>query len=299
MKRGLSLSILISLIGLAAVGTGIRGVSAEQQLWASQYVNWTFDERVKEVWNIDQQVWFPQPGNSSFWPIQWEFKGMGGVGGYLGLQQQDSAGNQNVRFSIWDASSAQGPNCQPFDGEGVGQTCTLAAKIDTKKFYWLRVWRLAKEKDGQWWGSWLIETDAKGTLTENFIGKIKAPAAATTIDPNSIGNFVEYFGNRFPRCESVPLSIVGFTPPVVNYDKGTGSYQGYSRYGGSKKAEGNGCTTGKQNSGAFISVKPYDFGFAKGVMMFLGGTLAQHVLDPETHPTPRRHGQAQPSNSKM
>lgn len=285
MKRGISLSVSICLIALAAVGTRIRSVSAEQQQWASQYVNWTFDKRVNEVWNIDQQVWFPQPGDSSFWPIQWDFNGAD-FGGYLGLQQQGSAGDQNVRFSIWNAISAQGSNCKPFGGEGVGQTCTLAAKIDTKKFYRLRLWRLAKEKDGQWWGGWLIYADAKGTLNENLIGRIKAPAAATTIDPNSISNFVEYFGNSFKRCQSVPLSIVGFTPPAVNYNKATGSYQGHSKYGGSKRAERNSCSTGEQNRGAFVSVNPYEFGFAKGVMMFLGGTLAQHVLDMYAHPTP-------------
>jgi hypothetical protein len=285
MKRGISLSVSTCLIALAAVGGGTRVVSAEQQLWASQYVNWTFDKSVNEVWNFDQQVWFPQPGNSSFWPIQWDFNGAD-FGGYMGLQQQASAGDQNVRFSIWNATSAQGPNCKPFDGEGIGQTCTLAAKIDTKKFYRLRLWRLAKEQNGQWWGGWLIEADAKGTLTENFIGRIKAPATATTIDPHSISNFVEYFGDSFKKCERVPLSIVGFTPPAVNYNKATGSYQAHAKYGGSQRAEGNSCSVGQQSKGAFISAKPYEFGFAKGVMMFLGSTLGQHVLDKNTHPTP-------------
>jgi hypothetical protein len=204
----------------------------------------------------------------------------------MGLQQGDSASHQNVRFSIWNATSARGTNCKPFGGEGVGQMCTLAVKIDATKFYRLRIWREAEEKDGQWWGGWLIEADAKGTLTKNFIGRIKAPSAAKSINPDSIKNFVEYFGPRLAKCDRVPLSIVGFPPPAVNYNKGTDSYQGYSTYGDSKKATGNTCSTGKEHNGAFISERPHDFGFAKGVIMFLGGTLARHVLDKTTHPTP-------------
>ncbi len=261
--------------------------SPGQQQWSSQYVNWTFDGKVKEVWNIDQQVWFPQPNNSSYWPVQWTFSGGGDVGGYMGIQQQAVASDQNVRFSIWNATAAQGSNCKPFGGEGIGQTCTLSIQIDINKFYRLRLWRLAEEPDGQWWGGWLIEVGAKGVLTEHFIGQIKAPAGMNTVDPNSITNFVEYFGDSFATCDSVPLSIVGFTPPAVNYNgAGSGSYQGYSSYQGSTKASGNHCVTGKEDNGAFISAKPYNFGFANGVMMFLGGTLGQHMLDPKTHPTP-------------
>lgn len=45
--------------------------------------------------------------------------------GYLGLQQGDNAATQNVRFSFWNATEAQGTNCRKFDGEGIGQTYVL------------------------------------------------------------------------------------------------------------------------------------------------------------------------------
>lgn len=44
-----------------------------QQQWASQYVMWTFNNDL-DVWNIDQQVWLPQPNATSYWPLQWSWK---------------------------------------------------------------------------------------------------------------------------------------------------------------------------------------------------------------------------------
>jgi hypothetical protein len=271
---------------LGAVSCLIQSAHADQQKWSSQYLTWTPDGTVKEVWNIDQLVWIPQPNADSYWPMQWQFARLGSVG-YMGLQQADG-GSQNVRFSIWNATAASGSSCKAFGGEGVGQTCTLPVKISTGKYYRLRLWRLDADKDGQWWGGWLIEGDGKGGLVEHMIGSIKAPAGATVIDPGSISNFAEYWGDAVPHCAKVPLSIVGFTPPAVNYKgKGTGVYEGHYRYNGSNKASGNHCSTGRENDGALISAKPFNFGFANGVMMFLGGTSAFHTLDPKKHPTPR------------
>ena len=275
----------IALVVFAGIPISTPSASAQQQQWASQYVNWKFDGSVKEVWNIDQEVWIPQANSTSYWPTQWGFNGLS-YGGYIGLQQA-SAADQNVRFSIWNATAAEGPQCRKFDGEGIGQTCVLNVKIDPNKFYRLRVWRLDADASGQWWGGWLIETGSRGALVESYIGRIKAPVAAKSIDPGSITNFVENWGPAVVKCGGVPLSIVGFTPPAVNSSgKGSGKYQGSSMYSGSQKAPDNRCSTGNENNGAIISAKPYNFGFANGVMMFLGGTAPQQVLDPRTHPTP-------------
>jgi hypothetical protein len=116
-----------SSIFLLAIFANVSVTFAQQQQWASQYVKWTFDKPV-DVWNIDQQVWFPQPNNDSFMPLQWSWKNAE-VGGYLGLQQADGAASQNVRFSLWDATEAQGTNCRKFDGEGKGYTCILPVNI--------------------------------------------------------------------------------------------------------------------------------------------------------------------------
>lgn len=268
-----------------AVACPVQSAHADQQKWASQYVGWTADGTVKEVWNVDQEVWIPQPNATSYWPMQWQFARS--VDGYMGLQQEEG-GSQDVRFSIWDATAARGSNCKPFGGEGVGQTCTLPVRINTDKYYRLRLWRLDADKDGQWWGGWLIEGDGKGGLIEHMIGAIKAPAGATAVDPGSLLNFGEYWGPAIPHCHDVPLSIAGFTPPTVNSKgKGTGNYEGYYRYNGSNKASGNHCSNGQENDGALISAQPFDFGFANGVMMFLGGTSASHALDPQKHPRPR------------
>jgi hypothetical protein len=275
-----------AILGLTLFMMDSPAAHAHQQSWASQYVNWRLsDPTVTEVWNVDQDVWIPRTANSSFWPLVWDWKGSDS-GGYLGLQQQGD-GKQNVRFSIWDAKAAEGPNCRTFDGEGLGYTCVRNLTIDTEKFYRYRLYRLTTEPDGQWWGGWLIETDAKGALVEHYIGRIKAPAGTRSVDPGQINNFVEYFGDAVRRCKNVPLSIAGLAPPAVNYGgKGTGIYGGYTLFDHSTKAAGNHCTDGNQGDGAIITAVRDNHFFVAGIMMFMGGTAAQHETDPIRYPTP-------------
>lgn len=194
----------IAVWGLTGLLLGGLSVRADQQLWASQYVQWKFDGGPQDIWNVDQEVWIAQPNATSFWPLQWDFKGLN-YGGYIGLQQGTGA-EQNVRFSIWNATEAKGNSCRKFDGEGVGQTCTLTLRIDPRKAYRLRIWRLKADSTGQWWGGWLIETDAAGNLSERSIGQIKAPPAAKSVDPASTSNFVEYWGDPVRACRAIPLS---------------------------------------------------------------------------------------------
>jgi len=62
---------------------------------------------------------------------------------------------------------------------------------------------------------------------------------SATPGAQSISNFAEYFGPAVPACADVRLSIVGFTPPAVNYHgAGTGTYGGYSSFSHAAKAEG-------------------------------------------------------------
>ncbi len=284
VKASLALVFKYSLVAALAIFANFAVVSAQQQQWASQYVKWSFEKTI-DVWNIDQQVWIPIPNNDSFMPLQWNWKGSE-IGGYLGLQQANNIASQNVRFSLWNATEAQGTNCQKFGGEGIGYTCVLPVKIDPKKMYKYRLWKLDTAKDGQWWGGWLIEVD-NGKFIEHLIGKIKVAPAYKTVDSSSITNFVEFWGSHISPCGKVPGSVIGFTPPAVNYmGKETGNYEATSKYSGSDRAEGNVCRNGTENNGSLVTAKPYNFGFANGVMMFLGGSNKTPILDSKIHLTP-------------
>jgi hypothetical protein len=266
------------------IAFGAMPAAADQQKWSSQYVQWSPNApAATDIYNVDQDIWIPKPNNASYWPLQFGIQGVDG-GGYIGIQQAWLGPNDppqyNVRFSIWDAKKAQGANCRPFDGEGIGQTCEIALKLNPNKFYKLRVWKL----DDGWWGGWIMELK-KGKLVEHLIGKIKAPKGAKFLIADSFSNFVEYYGSAVPKCKQVPLSVAAFTPPAVNY-QGSGAYGGYYSYAGSVRATDNICNAGNENMGAFITPKPYDFGFADGVMMFLGQTPDKHVLSPTKYPTP-------------
>ena len=251
--------------------------NAQQQLWASQYVKWKFDSSL-DVWNIDQLVKIPVTSNKGFWPLQWSWRGANGAGGYMGLQQGNNSSAQQVRFSLWNAVEAKGDNCIKFDGEGVGYTCVLPITINHTEFYKLRLWRLESDKDGQWWGAWITEYKNDQKI-DHAIGQIKVPLSYKVVNPDSITNFVEYYGERLSQCDQVPFSKAGFTPPAVNY-KGdsTEVYGGYSTYAGSSSATENICKSGKESRGAFVTALPYDFGFAQGVMVYLGGKNKEPIL---------------------
>ena len=261
----------------------LNTANAQQQLWASQYVKWKFNDSL-DVWNIDQQVLVPVTSNSGYWPLQWSWRGGQGVGGYMGLQQGSDSTKQQVRFSLWNAIEAKGQNCTKFSGEGVGYSCVLPITIEANQFYKLRLWRLhadkeQPDKEGQWWGGWVTEFK-NGELIDHAIGQIKVPLSYNVVDPISITNFVEYFGPRVNQCDQVPYSVVGFTPPAVNYQGDeTGVYGGYSTYAGTYRATENICNRGNESRGAFVTAKPYDFGFADGVMVFLGGANKQPRLN--------------------
>lgn len=256
------------------IGAACGAALGQQQLWSSQYVNWTFDKKVRDVWSIEQKIWIPKPNENSFWPMQWGFKDVD-FGGYIGLQQ-GNAGIQVVRFSIWNATKAEG-QCRKFDGEGIGHTCTLTLQINPNSLYTIKLNRQDKDDDGQWWGGSIVEVAADGNKSEKFIGKIKAPQTARSVNQGSLGNFVEYFGPRKDACQDVPLSIAAFGPPVINAEQDAKSNQGVAQLGYSRKADLNICVNGNESSGAFVTAKKF-FEGGVGAIMFLGGNYSQHVL---------------------
>lgn len=107
----------------------------------------------------------------------------------------------------------------------LGYTCFLPIKIDPKKMYKYRLWKLDAAKDGQWCGGWLIQLE-------------------------------------------------------------NGTYEATSKYSGSDRAESNICRSGTENNGSLVTAKPYNFGFANGVMMFLGGSNKTPILDSKIYLTP-------------
>jgi hypothetical protein len=271
------ISMRITIFALAVFIVLVSPVKAAQQKWAAAYVNWTFDSAPNGR-NLDQQIWLPTPSYASFFTMNWNWTNTPNVGGYMGLQT-DAAGDGNVRFSLWNATEAKGTDCRTFGGEGVGYTCMLPIKIDSNKYYRLRLWRTAGDNSGQWWGGWLIE-EKDGNLIEHAIGQIKVAANQNTFSASSVSNFSEYWGTAVSTCDQVPISIAGFSPPAINYKgEGTGIYEAYSKLAGGTLPDGNICKTGSENQGADTTFKPYNFEFGEGMIVFMGGKATDHTLD--------------------
>ena len=53
-----------------------------------------------------------------------------------------------------------------------------------------------------------------GKVIEHLIGEIKVPLNYNAINPSSISNFVEYFGDAVAQCKDIPLSIIGMIPTI-------------------------------------------------------------------------------------
>lgn len=276
----LGLNRLGSLVLFAIAAVGPAG--AGQQKWAANYLNWSFEGDSSAVINIDQEFWIAQSAPDSFWVFDWTFEDSAD-GGYVGLQQQGL--ETRARFSIWNATEARGAACETFGGEGVGYTCTLPTALEPGKRYRLRLWRLDADADAQWWGAWLIEQDASGKLVERQIGEIKAPAGSQSIAPDSISNFMEFFGEAVTACRDIPLAVVGFAPPALNAD-GQGAYGRYGSFAGSSAPDGNGCKIGDEDNGALVTVVPRDFTPGAGALGFMGATRDAHDTDPAAYPIP-------------
>lgn len=253
-----------------------------QQQNANAYVYWDFGQKTDDIWNIDQEIWIAQTAPSSYWALVWNWAANPTVGGYLGLQIDDD-GTSRAIFSLWNATAATGGTCTPFGGEGIGYSCRLPFVIQSDRFYRLRVWRTNADNNGQWWGAWVIEEDkSSGTLKEHFLGEIQVNSTYNFIKGgNTITNFSEYYGSSVAHCSEVPMSVCGFTPPAANYHgAGTGIYDHYSQAAGGSEPSSNPCQSGNESSGALFTVANYDYGFAKGALVFLGGTKANQILPP-------------------
>lgn len=257
---------------IAALLVGVAPAFADQQQWAAAYVDWTFAESAPQAWMIDQDVWIPQPGLARYFTVNWNFTA--GDNGYMGLQT-DESGVGNVRFSLWNATDARGVSCRPFDGEGVGSTCELPVTINPNTIYRLRIWRTNSDASGQWWAGYLISLTAGGELVQTMIGEIKVAKSRTLIEPGSIGNFSEYWGQQVARCSEVSPSAAVYLPPGINFGGGDeGMYQAVAIAPSPRTPDDNICSTGNESRGAIARHVPIEVAGETSMLITLGGSKA-------------------------
>ena len=277
MKKFFSGYSKLFIVSILTIFTGILSPGhAQQQQYANAYTFWDFGEDANDVENVEQKIWIAMPAPSTQWVMTWAWLADPAHGGYLGFNT-DENGKGQALFSLWNASQATGQACKEFGGEGVGWSCRTLFEIRSDAFYQLRLSRTKSEGDGVWWGAWIFENPDSNTPTEYFLGEIKVKSEMNLIRGNSINNFSEYYGQTQEKCSTVPLSILGVAPPAANKDE-SGNYRRNSKFKGSSDPQQNPCQTGDEPQGTLFKVENYDFGFANGALIFLGGTRSDHTL---------------------
>ncbi len=262
------IAALVSLF-LALVLT--TPAAAQQQQWAAAYVEWTFAGDVANASRVEQNIRVAEPARASFFTLNWDFEI--GEGGYIGLQS-DETGAHNVRFSLWNATSARGANCRRFDGEGVGMTCELPWRIAPDVFYRVRVVRGAADSGGLWWSGWIDTHEADGRVTQTRIGDLRVAASANAISPATIYNFSEFWGDAVAACQEVALSAAIFAPPRVSASA-TGAASAATDPVG-RRPEGHMCT-GRERSGAVSRQTPIALDGGPGMILTLGGSVSANA----------------------
>jgi hypothetical protein len=257
MRRSVA-RVAVALLAAVAALSGAQGSAsaAGQHQNANLYAFWNFHGR-NGFWHVDQQVRVARKAASSYWAMNFGFTATPNEGGYLGLQTNgqrfDGSTGDTAIFSLWNANNTRGANCGRFSGEGTGRSCRIAFPISTGVYYRLRVWRLAADAGGQWWGAW-IANPATGKDTP--IGEIRVPRGKTLLTTPM--NFSEYFGPA-RTCDTVPVSTAYFTQPAAN-SRGGGAYDYGSVFASSSRGS---CTGG--------SVRVVSVGSTKAAMITMGG----------------------------
>ncbi len=176
-----------------------RGQSKQE----SKYVLEKDEAPIKGVKFIDQSIWYPQPNNASYLTVKWRWENSVDLGGYMGLEKYKGA-YQNIVFSEWSATDAKGANCKKIDDTKTGYSCFLPIKLKLNKSYSYNLWRLETTSDGQWWGSWLVETNDEGISKKYFVGKIKTSLKHQNINEASIVKAEEYWGKAAGQGNEIP-----------------------------------------------------------------------------------------------
>lgn len=151
---------------------------------------------------------------ATFYTLQLGFSGSGTA--YVGLQQGDP-GQLQVRFSLWNSTSAtpgSGATCSKFGGEGVGRTCVLPYPFSADTPYTLRVKRTSSATSGWWWEASVVAANG----STRVIGRIRAPRGVGYID--GAVSWIEYFGPDADDtcvCRTLPqVTRAVFDLPIVN-----------------------------------------------------------------------------------
>ncbi|GAM99037.1 hypothetical protein U91I_02674 [alpha proteobacterium U9-1i] len=266
MQQGFRRILAALAAPLMAFGL-VAPAAAEQQQWAAAYVDWTFAEDATAAARAEQEIRVAEPGRASFFTLNWDFEV--GEGGYIGLQS-DEAGAHNVRFSLWNATSARGAACRRFDGEGVGMTCELPWAISADAFYRVRVVRGAADAGGQWWSGWIDRREAGGRVVQTRIGDLRVAASSNAINPATIYNFSEFWGDAVPACRDVALSAAIFAPPRIGAST-TGAVS-TARNPVGRRPDGHLCN-GRERSGAVSRHTPIALDSGPGMILTLGGSI--------------------------
>ncbi len=268
--------VVVLFASLFAMSTPAR---AEQQQWAAAYVDWTFEAETPGI-GLSQDLWIAQAASATFFTLNWDF--VSGDGGYIGLQS-DETGVGNARFSLWNATAAQGDACRPFDGEGEGMTCVLPIVISPDKVYRVLVTRGEADAQGQWWLGWIEEPGAP----RRRIGSLRVASGLTSVTPASVHDFSEYWGDAVGACRAVPLSAAAFGPPTLILPNGPAAKGAHPT---GRRPDGHRCRTGRERTGAVAGHTSVSVADAPGMLVTLGGDananriLAHRVSAPAPAP---------------
>lgn len=194
------------------------------------------------------QIDFPiqvthEPGENgrTFYAHQFWF--VGGVGGYVGIQQ-NSGTQKTALFSIWNAPAAapgSATKCQPFGGEGTGIQCPLKYNWAEGSTYTISVSRVSAGTGGgnSIWRATI--TNPAGNSTT--IGEIYVPASQGLLQGTAV-QFVENFSQgsqQYASCSDVPPTTAIFRTPTLDGHPATSSST--STYGSCKTVAASVCTS--------------------------------------------------------
>jgi len=211
---------------------------AGQQQNANGYTYWAFDDSANDIISIDQEVWIPKIQVGTQWVMLWDWVQDPSSGGYLGFNN-DENGQSQILFSIWKATKSMagvGFDCAAFGGEGVGQSCRKEFALKNNRFYRFNLAqsKIDKVNKGVWWRASIFEEswiNNKPEVVEHDIGAIMAPEGMTFIKNDSVGNFIEYYGDTVSTCVKVPPSMMYVSAPSANKNNSTQKYKYKSNFG--------------------------------------------------------------------